>query len=79
MTDPYSLNSRYVAYRNMIYTATYLGTRHWGIEKELGLTLAQSGVDSKTNEIGVVHEVLKVLKNLYCCYLVPAYAGRVCC
>lgn len=28
---------------------------------ELGLTLAQSGVDSKTNEIGVVHEVLKNL------------------
>ena len=26
---------------------------------ELGLTLAQSGVNSKTNEIGVVHEVLK--------------------
>jgi predicted transposase YbfD/YdcC len=25
---------------------------------EVGLTLAQSGVDSKTNEIGVVHEVL---------------------
>jgi predicted transposase YbfD/YdcC len=28
---------------------------------ELGLTLAQSGVDKKTNEIGVVHEVLKNL------------------
>jgi predicted transposase YbfD/YdcC len=28
---------------------------------KLGLTLAQSGVDSKTNEIGVVHEVLKNL------------------
>lgn len=27
----------------------------------MGLTLAQSGVDSKTNEIGVVHEVLKNL------------------
>jgi len=26
---------------------------------ELGLTLAQCGVDSKTNEIGVVHEVLR--------------------
>jgi predicted transposase YbfD/YdcC len=28
---------------------------------EMGLTLAQSGVDKKTNEIGVVHEVLKNL------------------
>jgi predicted transposase YbfD/YdcC len=28
---------------------------------EMGLTLAQCGVDSKTNEIGVVHEVLKNL------------------
>ena len=28
---------------------------------ELGLTLTQSGVDRKTNEIGVVHEVLKNL------------------
>ena len=28
---------------------------------EMGLTLAQSGVDRKTNEIGVVHEVLKNL------------------
>ena len=27
----------------------------------MGLTLAQCGVDSKTNEIGVVHEVLKNL------------------